>query len=264
MIYIYKSNALAGHSQKSKWGRPAYMSFPCTVQIASYADLLVLERVIRELLQCQGPTCSFLQSAEYKRLKFTITRAMARRTTPTAQRHQADVADHHHHPNDNARNGDNEDAAADDDDDNDDALARQPIYIPHSQLVLYVADDYTAVLIIQNKVALCMPNDENTGTSCSGGGSSSSSSSSNKSKNKRKLMKTAGQDAKRSREDTYHDSHSNNMDTNNHNSAIQSNNCDDDEEEGESNDNKRGVSGEPTHGLLNDESRLANRRKHFS
>jgi hypothetical protein len=93
------------------------MSFPCTVALSRYSDLLVLERTIRELLRCQSPTCAFLQSAEYKRLKFTITRALSQ-----------------------------PDAPPDDD-------AEKVIHIPHSQLVMYVSDDCTTVLI-QSKASV--------------------------------------------------------------------------------------------------------------
>jgi hypothetical protein len=87
----------------------------CTVTIESYSDLLVLERTIRDLLQCQSPACAFLQSAEYKRLKFSITRALSTRV-------------------------------ADED-------AERVIHIPHSQLVMYVSDDCRTVLI-QSKASV--------------------------------------------------------------------------------------------------------------
>ena len=108
-------------------------AFPCTIALSSYSDLLVLERVIRELLQCQGPTCSFLQSAEYKRLKFTITRALTRP---------------------NRRCSAEEGGSGGDDDDNDaNNDAKKTIHIPHSQLVMYVSRDCTTVLI-QSKASV--------------------------------------------------------------------------------------------------------------
>jgi hypothetical protein len=39
-------------------------------------DFLRLEKVLRHLLQCQGPTCSFLQSADYVLLKLAATYAL--------------------------------------------------------------------------------------------------------------------------------------------------------------------------------------------
>ena len=93
------------------------MSFPCTVAVSSYSDLLVLERTIRELLQCQSPTCAFLQSAVYKRLKFAITRSLSQPDAPP------------------------------------DEDAETVIHIPQSQLVVYVSDDFRTVLI-QSKAAV--------------------------------------------------------------------------------------------------------------
>jgi hypothetical protein len=93
------------------------MSFPCTVALSSYSDLLVLERTIRELLQCQNPACAFLQSAVYKRLKFAITRSLSQPGAPL------------------------------------DEDAETVIHIPHSQLVMYVSDDFRTVLI-QSKAAV--------------------------------------------------------------------------------------------------------------
>ena len=96
------------------------MSFPCTVAVSSYSDLLVLERTIRELLQCQSPTCAFLQSAVYTRLKFAITRSLSQPDAPP------------------------------------DEDTETVIHIPQSQLVMYVSDDFRTVLI-QSKVYLEAP-----------------------------------------------------------------------------------------------------------
>jgi hypothetical protein len=95
-------------------------TLPCTVNLNKYADLLVLERNIRELLRCQNPVCTFLQSAEYKRIKFAITRALS---SAVQEKFEEEV-----------------------------------IHIPHSQLVMYVSNDFRTVLI-QGKVYLS-PNPE--------------------------------------------------------------------------------------------------------
>ena len=49
---------------------------PYSVTLSSTADVLQLEKRIRELLNCQTSTCAFLQSAEYMKLKFAITRSI--------------------------------------------------------------------------------------------------------------------------------------------------------------------------------------------
>ncbi len=64
-------------------------SLPYTTTIASYGDIQLLERDIRVLMRCQGNTCAFLQSAEYKTLTFAMTRELAAMTRefPTLQLH---------------------------------------------------------------------------------------------------------------------------------------------------------------------------------
>ena len=52
-------------------------SLPYTMTVALYADILLLERDVRSLMRCQGNTCAFLQSAEYKTLKFAMMRGGA-------------------------------------------------------------------------------------------------------------------------------------------------------------------------------------------
>lgn len=46
--------------------------------ISDREGLLVLETKIRELLQCQGTQCAFLQTMEYSRLKQSILLRLAR------------------------------------------------------------------------------------------------------------------------------------------------------------------------------------------
>ena len=100
-------------------------TLPCTVNVSKYSDLLVLERNIRELLRCQNPVCTFLQSAEYKRIKFAITRALS---SPM-----------HNHEDDTTTKPEN-------------VEEERVIHIPHSQLVMYVSNDFMTVLI-QGKAA---------------------------------------------------------------------------------------------------------------
>jgi hypothetical protein len=67
----------------------AMASLPYTTTVASYGDIQLLERDIRVLMRCQGNTCAFLQSAEYKTLTFAMTRELAAMTRefPTLQLH---------------------------------------------------------------------------------------------------------------------------------------------------------------------------------
>ena len=154
-------NALAGHeiiallpaaSSLRRTEREVFLkmssaaAFPCTVALTSYTDLLTLERVIRERLQCHGPMCSFLQSAEYKRMKFAITRALARRTAAAVSSLCSSTG---HDNNDIARKL----AAGEAEEDNDETEVELPIHIPNSQLIIYMSDDCTTVLI-QSKASV--------------------------------------------------------------------------------------------------------------
>ncbi len=49
---------------------------PYTMVIQKTEDILSLERDIRKMLRCQGNSCAFLQSAEYKTVKYAMTRAI--------------------------------------------------------------------------------------------------------------------------------------------------------------------------------------------
>ena len=52
------------------------VGLPYTITIGSYADIQTLECDIRALMRCQGSTCAFLQSAEYRNLTFAMTREL--------------------------------------------------------------------------------------------------------------------------------------------------------------------------------------------
>ena len=49
---------------------------PFCMSIKKARDLLHLEKALRELLRCEGRTCTFLQSSVYARLKFEIQYAL--------------------------------------------------------------------------------------------------------------------------------------------------------------------------------------------
>jgi hypothetical protein len=49
---------------------------PFSITLTKMGDFLKLEKVLRYLLQCQGKTCSFLQSADYVSIKLAATHAL--------------------------------------------------------------------------------------------------------------------------------------------------------------------------------------------
>jgi len=63
-------------SQNQNMESAQCITTPYTITLTKMEDFLRLEKVLRHLLQCQGPTCSFLQSADYVLLKLAATYAL--------------------------------------------------------------------------------------------------------------------------------------------------------------------------------------------
>jgi hypothetical protein len=95
---------------------------PYTLRIERTADLIGLEKDLRVLLQCQGRTCAFLQSAEYAALKFDVCHALR-----------------------GARRAD---------------AAERTIYVSGSTLCLQVSDDGLSI-VIQSRGTALVPNTRN-------------------------------------------------------------------------------------------------------
>jgi hypothetical protein len=95
---------------------------PYTLRIERTADLIGLEKDLRVLLQCQGRTCAFLQSAEYAALKFDVCHALR-----------------------GARRAD---------------ASERTIYVPGSTLCIQVSADGLSI-VIQSKATALVPNTRN-------------------------------------------------------------------------------------------------------
>ncbi len=96
------------------------MRVPYVRQIATAKDIIALERDMRGLLQCQGRSCAFLQSAEYAALKISMYHALRELPPSTDMR----------------------------------TMAGQTIYIPGSTLFIEVGEDGLRLLIQSKTTAL--------------------------------------------------------------------------------------------------------------
>ncbi len=85
-------------------------TLPYMICLKSSGDFLKLEKFLRHQLQCQGPTCSFLQSADYAAVKIAVTHALRGRIS-------VDIA------------------------------VPQIVCIPNSSLILCLMDNHTTIMI---------------------------------------------------------------------------------------------------------------------
>jgi hypothetical protein len=84
---------------------------PCIFSITKASDFLKIEKVLRFVLQCHGPTCSFLQSADYVDIKIAVIHAIQGRKC------------------------------------DDKPLVCKNIHIPNSSIVLYLLDDHKTIIL---------------------------------------------------------------------------------------------------------------------
>jgi hypothetical protein len=94
------------------------VNIPYTVDLKQVGDFLKLEKILRHQLQCQGSSCSFLQSAEYAAVKIAAMHAWQGRGL-------VDIA------------------------------VPQIICIPNSSLMLHVMDSHTTIIIREQLFSTC-------------------------------------------------------------------------------------------------------------
>jgi hypothetical protein len=98
-------------SDKGCGGSSSENILPCIFSITKASDFLKIEKVLRFVLQCHGPACSFLQSADYVDIKIAVIHAIQGRKC------------------------------------DDKPLLCKNIHIPNSSIVLYLLDDHRTIIL---------------------------------------------------------------------------------------------------------------------